>query len=165
MAAKGLFLVIPWEVVESIDRATIRLAERITNLSAPKPRPLGPFGHPAPAGLTPLNFPAILTRQGHKPHLFGNLSLQMEPGFYLPMVSADFPLTRTRLAPILVSATMLPRGGRLDPLCYDNARMRSVCRGPKLACHQYTMEPFGLGLKSAPRVCCDAEKNRSPKRR
>lgn len=113
MVAEGLFLVIPWEVVESIDRATIRLAERITSLSAPKPRPLGPFGHPAPAGLTPLNFPSILTRQGHAPHLFGNLSLHREPGFHLPVVPADFPLTRTRLAPILVSATILPRGGRL----------------------------------------------------
>ena len=45
IVAEGLFLVIPWEVVESIDRATIRLAERITSPSAPKPRPLGPFGH------------------------------------------------------------------------------------------------------------------------
>ena len=148
MVAEGLFLVIPWEVVESIDRATIKLAERITSPSAPKPRPLGPFGHPASAGLTPLNFPAILTRQRHKPHLFGNLSLRIEPGFHLPVVPADFPLTRTRLAPILVSATMLPRGGRLDPLCYDNARMRSVCRGPELACHQYIIQPFGPGLKS-----------------
>ena len=70
MAAEGLFLVIPWEVVESIDRATIRLAERITSLSAPKPRPLGPFGHPATAGHTPLNFPSILTGQGDLiPHL------------------------------------------------------------------------------------------------
>lgn len=151
MVAEGLFLVIPWEVVESIDRATIKLAERITSPSAPKPRPLGPFGHPAPAGFTPLNFPSILTRQGHKPHLFGNLSLSIEPGFHLPMVSADFPLTCTRLAPILVSATMLPRGGRLDPLCYDNARMRSVCRGPDLACHQYTMEPSEPGQKSGMR--------------
>ena len=72
MAAEGLFLVIPWEVVESIDRATIRLAERITNLSAPKPRPLGPFGHPAPAGLTLLDFPSILTGQGHQPHLLAS---------------------------------------------------------------------------------------------
>ena len=72
MAAEGLFLVIPWEVVESIDRATIRLAERITSLSAPKPRPLGPFGHPAPAGFTPLDFPSILTGQGHQPHLLAS---------------------------------------------------------------------------------------------
>jgi len=80
MAAEGLFLVIPWEVVESIDRATIRLAERITSLSAPKPRPLGPFGHPAPAGLTSLNFPSILTRQGHKSHLLANFHFANEAG-------------------------------------------------------------------------------------
>lgn len=129
MAAEGLFLVIPWEVVESIDRATIKLAERITSSSAPKPRPLGPFGHPAPAGLTPLNFPAILGRQGHKPHLFGNLSLHKEPGFHLPVGPADFPLTRTRLAPIFVSATMLPRGGRLvSPVLWQRAEAIRLLR-------------------------------------
>ena len=117
MAAEGLFLVIPWEVVESIDRATIRLAERITNLSAPKPRPLGPFGHPAPAGFTPLNFPAILTRQGHRPHLFGKLSLRGERGFHQPVVTADFPIARTRSAPVFFPATDMPQGKRRDPLC------------------------------------------------
>lgn len=81
MAAEGLFLVIPWEVVESIDRATIRLAERITSLSAPKPRPLGPFGRPAPAGHTQLDFPSILTGQGREPHLFGKLSLRGSGAF------------------------------------------------------------------------------------
>lgn len=64
MTARGLFLVIPWEVVENIDCATIRLVGRFTNLSVPKPRPLGPSGRPARAGRTPLNFPSILTGQG-----------------------------------------------------------------------------------------------------
>lgn len=81
MAAEGLFLVIPWEVVESIDRATIRLAERETSLSAPKPRPLGPFGHPAPAGHTPLDFPTILTGQGHQPHLLANFHSEESGAF------------------------------------------------------------------------------------
>ena len=74
MVAKGLFLVIPWEVVENIDRATIRLVGRFTNLSAPKPRPLGPSGHPAHAGHTPLSFPSTLTGQGELPPSFCNLS-------------------------------------------------------------------------------------------
>ena len=151
MAAEGLFQVIPWEVVERIDRATIRLAERITNLSAPKPRPLGPFGHPAPAGFTPLDFPSILAGQGRKPHLLASFHSEGSGAFTSRSYRLIFQL---RALARLRSSSRLPicrRASGEIPCAYGNARSLTVCRGPELACHQYTMDPLGLGLKNGMR--------------
>ena len=77
MAARGYFRFL-WEVVKSIDRATIRLAGRITNLSAPKPglsaRPVAQhmLGTPCATflqssqgrGVTPIFWQAFAPRSG-----------------------------------------------------------------------------------------------------
>lgn len=165
MAAEGLFLVIPWEVVESIDRAAIRLAERITNLSAPKPRPLGPFGRPALAGHTPLNFPSILTGQGSDPHLFWQAFTPNGAGLSPAVLWLIFPL---RALARLRSTSRLPicrRASGEIPCAYGNARSLAVCRGPGMACYQYTTEPFRLGLKSWRWCLPEAGKNRLQTRR
>ena len=116
-----------------------------TPASRPVRSPSTCWVHPAGLSFNP-------HRAGASAPSFGKLSLRGERGFHQPVVSADFPGARTRSAPVLFPATDMPQGKRRDPLCvWQHARSLTVCRGPELACHQYTIKPLGAGLKNGER--------------
>lgn len=49
--------------------------------------------------------------------IFWQAFTPMERGFHQPVLAADFPIARTRSAPVFFPATDMPQGKRRDPLC------------------------------------------------
>lgn len=101
---------------EHLVERQLRPVGRLTDLSAPKPWPLGPSGHPALAGRTLLSFPSTLTEQGELPPSCCYLSPKLGWGFHQPVVAADFPMACTRSTPVFFPAFDLPQGKRLQSL-------------------------------------------------
>ena len=81
-----------------------------TPASRPVRSPSTCWVHPAGLSFNP-------HRAGASAPSFGKLSLRGERGFHQPVVSADFPIARTRSAPVFFPATDMPQGKRRDPLC------------------------------------------------